>query len=260
MSQTGSGSPHVCVVSPCDKTVHSKGRCQPHYRKFAKYGTDIPTASRKKKPGPKPDPSKWRSRYNLDNPTRSRPKSPRTIRTQCKRGHDLVDENVYLSKTGSRSCRVCLRENTARWRALNPQPQGPGLGTHQKVKTHCPQGHLYDDKNTYKYMGSRYCKKCSRNNQKKHYVEKGRYKKYGITRQDYQTLVDNQSGRCAICSKVLTSGRDEHIDHDHLTGNVRGVLCGGCNLALGKFRDSPEVLIAAAKYLMDSWIVEADKS
>lgn len=42
----------------------------------------------------------------------------------------------------------------------------------------------------------------------------------------------------------------EHIDHDHTTGKIRGTLCRGCNHGLGNFCDNPQLLIAAAKYLL----------
>lgn len=253
MSDSEPGPLAVCAVPHCDRAVHAKDRCQAHYRKFMKYGTDEPKPEMKQKPGPKPDPTKWRSRYNPANPSRSRPHRSRPERTHCRRGHALDDSNVYISKAGTKSCRACLRENTARWRSLNPQPVGPGVGSRQKAKTHCPQGHPYDDVNTYHYRGGRYCRICTRNNQKKHYEEIGRYKKYGITKDLYLEILGKQEGLCGICVKPLTGGKDEHIDHDHLTGKVRGVLCSSCNLAIGKLKDSPEVLLRAAEYIMRSW-------
>jgi len=70
-------------------------------------------------------------------------------------------------------------------------------------------------------------------------------KKYGMTEADYEHLLNAQNGCCAICSE-----RERlYIDHDHATGRVRGLLCNLCNLAIGKFRDSPMVLRAAAAYI-----------
>ena len=56
------------------------------------------------------------------------------------------------------------------------------------------------------------------------------------------------SERCAICGDVLTS-RSANLDHDHLTGKIRGWLCHACNLGLGQFRDSIRSLEAAIEYL-----------
>lgn len=77
---------------------------------------------------------------------------------------------------------------------------------------------------------------------------------YGITLEDYNTLLLNQDGLCAICSKPESVNRVDTIfslsvDHNHKTGEVRGLLCGKCNRALGNFFDSTELLQNAIKYL-----------
>lgn len=68
---------------------------------------------------------------------------------------------------------------------------------------------------------------------------------YGISPDDYRSLLEKQNGFCAICSKA----KELVIDHCHCTGVVRGLLCQKCNLGLGHFEDSTERLKAAAKYL-----------
>lgn len=79
--------------------------------------------------------------------------------------------------------------------------------------------------------------------------------KYGISEQDYERLLVEQGGRCAICrtdNPPSWKGRKRatwHIDHDHATGVVRGLLCFNCNSGLGHFKDSDARLIAAADYL-----------
>lgn len=73
--------------------------------------------------------------------------------------------------------------------------------------------------------------------------------KFGITPEIYDTILANQNGVCAICSKSCTSGKLLAVDHDHNTGKVRGLLCMKCNTGLGKFLDSPELLRKSANYL-----------
>lgn len=85
-------------------------------------------------------------------------------KTHCVRGHALEGDNLKINSAGSRSCRTCLldrqRERRAKAKLLNP---GPGTGSHERAKTHCPQGHPYDDVNTYVTpKGSRMCKACQR--------------------------------------------------------------------------------------------------
>jgi Recombination endonuclease VII len=73
-------------------------------------------------------------------------------------------------------------------------------------------------------------------------------RKYGIRIRDFETLLYAQMGFCAIC------GRNErhrlHVDHDHETGVVRGLLCGKCNKAIGLLDDEPRLLRSAEDYLV----------
>lgn len=70
--------------------------------------------------------------------------------------------------------------------------------------------------------------------------------RYGLTKSDYETLLDSQGGTCAICKEIPPVF---HVDHNHKTGKVRGLLCASCNLALGKLKDSAERAAQAAIYL-----------
>jgi hypothetical protein len=70
-------------------------------------------------------------------------------------------------------------------------------------------------------------------------------RKYGITLEDFEALLAAQGGGCAICGR---EGVD-HVDHDHRTGRVRGILCFRCNVALGQLDDDPERLLAALTYI-----------
>lgn len=75
--------------------------------------------------------------------------------------------------------------------------------------------------------------------------------KYGISLSDYERLLAAQSGRCATCGSLHADcrGRRLHVDHDHATGRVRGLLCANCNMALGKVRDDPGLLRRLAEYV-----------
>lgn len=74
--------------------------------------------------------------------------------------------------------------------------------------------------------------------------------RYGITLEDYGSLLAKQHGCCAICHRPPTDGKLLVVDHDHATGMVRGLLHNECNVALGLFQDNPTILIAAANYLV----------
>lgn len=76
-----------------------------------------------------------------------------------------------------------------------------------------------------------------------------RAENYGITADQLLALEARQGGLCAICSKPCTEGRSLSVDHCHVTQNIRGLLCRACNIGLGSFRDSPDLLARAASYL-----------
>lgn len=92
------------------------------------------------------------------------------------------------------------------------------------------------------------CKSCI--------IDSGRgprlFKKYGITLEDYQRMLSNQKGVCAICHKnnsYAGKTRMFAVDHCHVTGKVRGLLCQSCNRALGLFGDDADRLLKASLYL-----------
>ena len=79
-----------------------------------------------------------------------------------------------------------------------------------------------------------------------------RRRKYGITREEYDTRWDDQDRRCAICRTVDSGTRAWAVDHDHTSGQVRGILCNPCNTGIGHLGDDPDRLLAAALYLIRS--------
>lgn len=74
-------------------------------------------------------------------------------------------------------------------------------------------------------------------------------RKHGITLADFDRMLDEQHGVCAICGRLPREDISFHVDHDHETGRIRGLLCFKCNNALGDFEDQPEWLDQAAAYL-----------
>jgi hypothetical protein len=73
--------------------------------------------------------------------------------------------------------------------------------------------------------------------------------RYGITAEDYDRMMDEQGGACAICKAECRIGLRLAVDHDHDTGKVRGLLCTHCNQAIGKLHDDPALIRKAADYL-----------
>jgi hypothetical protein len=100
------------------------------------------------------------------------------------------------------------------------------------------------------------CKKCTYKKKPKKVKIKRVYNReyhlqtnYGISIDTYTNLLKKQNNRCAICGNEPHTKRKLCVDHCHVTGNIRGLLCDSCNTALGKFQDSIEILDKAKKYL-----------
>ena len=81
-----------------------------------------------------------------------------------------------------------------------------------------------------------------------------RLRSYGLTPECYINLLKSQNFCCAICGYWDMSDKNVFplVDHCHLTGKVRGLLCMACNQMLGKAKDQPETLLNAARYLMSA--------
>lgn len=77
---------------------------------------------------------------------------------------------------------------------------------------------------------------------------------YGLAKGEFDARLAHQNGMCLVCGGIMTlTGKEQtrcHVDHDHATGKVRGLLCAGCNQGLGHFQDDVSRLLSAVEYLM----------
>jgi len=108
-----------------------------------------------------------------------------------------------------------------------------------------------------KYLHSK-CKPCDiartsiyhKNNQakvKKMQLANHRLRRYGLNEEQYNAMILSQNNLCAICNNP--SHKTLHIDHDHVTGRVRGLLCSGCNTGIGFFKEDIATFHKAIEYL-----------
>jgi len=120
-------------------------------------------------------------------------------------------------------------ERQKRWREKNPE----------KVKE---KHKKYSEKNKER------CKEYYSNNKDKAFE---RYLKntYQMSAEEYEFSLKNQSGVCAICKSKCITGRKLAVDHNHDTGQIRGLLCCKCNRGLGNFNDNLDLLEQAVLYL-----------
>jgi hypothetical protein len=111
-----------------------------------------------------------------------------------------------------------------------------------------------------------WCKSCVNQQHKERYLVDKEYRDnkknarlkqwYGITLEEYELLAKEQDYRCKSCGEKETSNNSHltgvcalAVDHNHVTGQKRGLLCGRCNKALGLLDDNPDKIEALLKYL-----------
>lgn len=72
---------------------------------------------------------------------------------------------------------------------------------------------------------------------------------YGLTPEALASLISGQGNVCAICKSTHWGPSGPNVDHNHITGVIRGILCGRCNTGIGFLCDNPKIMRAAADYL-----------
>lgn len=129
------------------------------------------------------------------------------------------------------------REAQRRWREKNPERSREiHRASAERLRKNDPEG--------YRQRGIAY---RLANPEK---VRKWSLRHYGILPETFDRIYDEQGGRCAICrDEIPRLGKGRHLDHCHQTNRIRGILCTGCNLGLGNFRDRVDALRAAAAYV-----------
>ena len=167
------------------------------------------------------------------------PKHPRTVYCDKKGCNTHAYKRLNrLERELKVTCNICKKEYIPR--SLN------NVG-------HCgSMSCLYEYK---KRKNSEYKKRVGKEPQKKHHI-----KKYGLTIEQYEQMEKYQNYSCKICGiHKDKNSRDKNgvvkslaIDHDHETGQIRGLLCNWCNVGLGGFKDNPSSLENAIKYLEGS--------
>lgn len=145
---------------------------------------------------------------------------------KCKKVKPLEDFNNSLKTKDGKGyqCRQCDSDHCKKYYREHKQER-------------LDANRIYQEKNPSVYRASRY------------------RRRYGITLEEYNTLLEFQKGVCAICGKPEMMHKQLVVDHDHKTGKVRGLLCTNCNKALGNAFDDVGVLRNMITYLL-SWIIK----
>ena len=90
-------------------------------------------------------------------------------------------------------------------------------------------------------------KECNKYNRQWHFKDK-----FNLSHEEWLEMWEYQEEKCAICGIVFPTPSDACVDHDHKTGEIRGLLCRKCNRGIGHFNDDIELVTKAMKYLMEA--------
>jgi hypothetical protein len=137
------------------------------------------------------------------------------------------------------------REYQRQWRMNNPN----------KVLQYCKEQKEYTKEYRTTHQGAlveqkRKWRSQNKDKVQKHTMKYNLKKLYGITPEQYTQLLLKQNGCCAICNKPSTDyKRRLHVDHDHTTKKIRGLLCVRCNYGIGYFNENTSLLDKAKEYL-----------
>lgn len=169
----------------------------------------------------------------------------------CKHGHD----SPRYTKGGA--CVMCTRlknnskttKESVKSYALANQERLDAHHDNQKTYTTtypCNNGH------NLRWVITNNCVECGRKSDRKR-QEKSRWSRmkrtYGISEKIFMEMKKEQKSECAICGVLKKKNTDLHVDHCHETGNVRGLLCGNCNRAIGLLMDDEKVICSAMEYV-----------
>lgn len=168
---------------------------------------------------------------------------------------------VYVKKYG-----MCSKHYQRFWKHKDPlailNRWGMDRNALMKVCSVCkrelPVSAFYKrrDRNTSNGRPVYRCKDCHKTPQEQ--VRRKNLAQYNLTIDEYDRMLTEQGGVCAICRKAPAAprpGRQKRsfpVDHDHATGGVRGILCFACNTGLGMFREDPKIFFAAMRYLEET--------
>ena len=114
----------------------------------------------------------------------------------------------------------------------------------------CKRGHL-----SVRFTNNSQCKECLPEYAKEHQTRLHLKKRFNLTQFEYDLILENQNGVCAICKEEekVIDGQSKKlkplsVDHCHNTGKIRGLLCTACNTGIGLLKHEPYILKAAAEY------------
>lgn len=167
----------------------------------------------------------------------------------CKNGH------IGLRYTSNRKCVECIKFKDTSVDTDTPRGEARAAGKVRYMPdSPCRRGHVCE-----RYVCNDRCVECDniscRDTHPSYNTRYERTRKhklktlYGITPAQFDQMREDQNNTCAICSSPFESRKQVHVDHNHATGRVRGLLCTRCNMGIGYFKENTDALLAAVEYL-----------
>ena len=145
------------------------------------------------------------------------------------------------------------RERLRKWRTDHPEKRREQQHKYRAT-------HLDKIQEKHREYNTVHRDEMNERNRKNYVADKNRAqhlrKKYNLSPDEYQAMLSNQNGKCIICGRNH-SEKPLAVDHDHVSGKVRGLLCRSCNAGLGIFKDSIPILLKAIEYLRSSMSADA---
>lgn len=243
----------ICSREGCGRTTIAKGLCGSHYQSQRK------AAQRAKKR------AEVRNCANCGDEFSGRRPNAIYCSPECKLGrHEALRAQAVAASHSGRICAQCgaaiPEDRNVRAATCSPKCGDDRANANKRAarlalrgERRCPRcgAEITADAHGGRIYCSAQCKHAEHDERWRarspHYM---RQYLYGIDAAQFEAMVEAQGNRCAICHGEW-DGKNKvpHVDHDHETGRVRGLLCESCNLGLGKFKDSAGLLRAAAAYL-----------
>lgn len=243
-----------CSQEGCERPVVAKGLCASHY--YTKRNSEARAKSRAKdRPcaqcggtlaGKRPNAvyCSEKCKYDAHDADRRADVEQRRKNRVCAQcGGPIPESRSTKAQTCSKKCSVDL-QNALRQQAIIALREA----------RHCD--YCGKQMPASKRLGARFCsEECKKTVQDARWREQNphynRMYLYNLPAAEYEAMLEVQQNRCAICRTEDWGGKHgvPHVDHCHETRKVRGLLCDACNAGLGRFKDRPDVLEAAAAYL-----------
>jgi predicted nucleic acid-binding Zn ribbon protein len=253
----------IGIDGDCGRPAHSRGLCSAHYQRARAAGildeiAPNPSGDCKQCGKPIPGGRRWGAEFcSIDckqvwtdaHRDRKRTERRKIQGRLCAWCREILDaERRSGTRFCTRECKDAWKNNQRRLAMLGARAarRGPCEACGGPVPAERPSNAIYCSP------------ECKRRGTMSHHprVRRGQqeYNRrylYGMTTEQYDALMTAQGDRCAICGsgEWIGKGKRPHVDHDHETNRIRGILCGNCNNGIGMLGEDPARLRAAADYL-----------